>query len=92
MVQSIVLSALLVRAAVLATGGEDEHGAEHGHHPNVLGLFLGATGEDWQGADFTLGLEYERRLSQSFGIGGIAEYIYGDHKEYVVGVVIAKGF
>ena len=89
MTQSVVLSALLVPTAVLATSGEGKHGAEHVHHPNVLGLFLGVTGEDRRDADFTVGIEYERLINKSFGIGGIIEYASGDHDFWVFAVPIA---
>ena len=40
--------------------------------PNRIGLFLGATTKDGH-TGFTIGLEYERRLSELIGVGAVAE-------------------
>ena len=51
-----------------------EHEGAHEFHPNMLALFVGNTHEERRKNGFALGLEYERRLNQSFGIGLIAEH------------------
>jgi hypothetical protein len=60
----------------------EEHGEEgehHGHayHPNEVGFFTGVTNEKGHDAEFSIGFEYERRLSQRWGIGGLFEYTDG---------------
>lgn len=46
--------------------------AEEAERPNRIGLFLGATTKDSH-TGFTIGLEYERRLSELIGVGAVAE-------------------
>ena len=46
--------------------------AEEADRPNRIGLFLGATTKDGH-TGFTIGLEYERRLSELIGVGAVAE-------------------
>ncbi len=61
--------------------GPDEHHAEH--HTNHVALFAGAstlTGETpvgGSGTAFTLGLDYERRLTRHIGFGFLADYVAG---------------
>jgi hypothetical protein len=60
----------------------EEHGEEgehHGHeyHRNVIGFFVGATDEEGHDPELTLGFEYERRLSQQWGVGAFLEYADG---------------
>ena len=73
-----------------ATGQEEgtAHRASHSHHPNMLGLFLGETFEGRE-EEFTVGLEYERRISRSFGIGAFAEYVSGNLDFWILGVPFA---
>jgi hypothetical protein len=61
------------------------HEASHEFHRNTLGLFVGVTDEGREEA-VTLGIEYERRLNKSFGIGLFAEYLFGDADFWVYGV------
>jgi hypothetical protein len=71
-----------------ATLGEEQHestneGHEHGFHKNVIGGFVGFSGEDKRtggGRDraLTLGFEYERRFSEAFGVILEAERAFGD--------------
>jgi len=47
----------------------------HAHYKNGLGLFLGSTNERVDGADiteqgFTFGVEYARRVTPRFSLGG----------------------
>ena len=68
----------LMPAVVSADDTHAEHQDSHEFHKNVIGVFGGITDDDHHDAAFTLGLEYERRLSAKFGIGVIAERAYGD--------------
>ena len=67
---------------------EESHAASHEYHANTLGLFLGVT-QEGRAEDFTIGLEYERRLNKSFGIGAVAEYVSGDLDFWVYAVPFA---
>ncbi|MFC2164527.1 hypothetical protein ACFLT2_05965 [Acidobacteriota bacterium] len=66
---------------------EEEHGETHGHHfhRHHLGVTLAATSHLEKGGStyFTLGAEYEYRLSPLFGIGLIGELIFGKETEYL---------
>ena len=80
-----------------ATGEEhgttEEHGEEHGeahHHKNHFALFVGSTeAEEHHGEkgdrDFTLGIDYERRLSKWFGAGAMLDWVAEGNREYLVG-------
>ena len=41
---------------------EEEHGEHHGFHKNLIGVFVGMTGEDRRDRGFTLGLELRTAL------------------------------
>ena len=76
---------LMLSAASLAE--EDHESANEGHehvfHKNVIGGFVGFTGEDNRSGGgreraFTLGIEYERRFSEQFGVLVAVERAFGD--------------
>ena len=79
---------LVVGGEAYAQEHESHHEEAHKLHANTLGLFLGETFEGSEEA-FTLGLEYERRLSESFGIGLLVEHVFGDLDFWVYGVPLA---
>ena len=55
---------------------DDEH--EHHAHRNVFGTFFGITDENRGGRAFTFGLEYNRWVTDDFGIGVGIERAWGD--------------
>ena len=67
---------------------EAQHEEAHEHHANTLGLFLGRTFEGRED-DFTMGLEYERRINESFGVGLLVEHVFGDLDFWIYGVPFA---
>lgn len=67
------IAALLMNTGSFAA--EDEH---HSFHANFLGVFAGVTDEDRRERAATFGIEYERRLSERFGIGALVEHAFGD--------------
>ena len=69
------ISMLLVVTPALSQHHEQ---SEHDFHKNYLALFVGVTSEDRRDGAATVGLEYERRLSESFGVGALVEHAYGD--------------
>jgi len=75
--------------AKATAGTAQEHGEastdeeSHKHHANVLSLFLGHTSERVDGSEhleqgFTFGLEYTRRVTPRFSLGGVVERAGGD--------------
>lgn len=61
----------------------EPHSDGHAYHKNVIAGFIGFTGEDNRSGSgreraLTLGLEYERRFSESFGVLFAAERAFGD--------------
>jgi hypothetical protein len=75
-----------------ATETHEEHGG-HELHQNHVALFLGSTeGEEHHGEkgdrDFTIGIDYERRLSKLFGIGAMVDWVAEGNREYLIGVPV----
>lgn len=72
----IPLSVALTLTHLPARGQHGGPGAFPGH---TLGVFIGDTSEDSLNREgLTLGLEYEYRVSEGFGLGLTAEHIGGD--------------
>ena len=77
-----------------ASSGNHEAAKEHGendHHKNHVAFFVGSTeAEEHHGEkgdrDFTIGIDYERRLSKIFGIGVLADWVIEGDREYIVGI------
>ena len=72
-----------------AAAGE-AHGGEH-HHRNHIAVFVGSTeAEEHHGEkgdrDFTIGVDYERRLSKVVGVGGLLDWVVEGRREYLVGI------
>lgn len=92
---SAFLTLLLAAALPLALASEagepggESHEGSAGHHErkNEIALFLGLTDEAGHQTEFTYGLEYERRLTEAFGIGGLVDYVGGDLRNTVVALV-----
>jgi hypothetical protein len=63
--------------------GKTEEWAADGR--NDLSLFIGVTSSDGESGP-SVGLDYERRLSRRFGIGGVIEYTGLDFREGVAAV------
>jgi hypothetical protein len=82
---------LLAGLCVITTSGWcAEHGdegseSEHQPHKHHVAVFLGNT-HDYHGTDaFTVGADYEYRLSNLIGLGGFVDYAGGDIDAVVVG-------
>jgi opacity protein-like surface antigen len=77
----------------LGEQGEVEgHGGEH-HHKNHVAFFLGSTeAEEHHGEqgdrDFTIGVDYERRLSRVLGVGGLLDWVVEGRREFLLGVPV----
>ena len=88
--------ALATGVALLASGfacaEETAHdGESHGHavHKNLLALFVGVAADDRRDKGPALGIEYERRLSERFGVGVVVERTFGDLDSMVYAVPFA---
>jgi hypothetical protein len=81
---TFLLMMLMVTPAAQAE--ETEH--ESHHHKNHIGVFAGLTHERRENG-FALGLDYARRLNESFSIGGFAERTWGDFNFDVYGISVA---
>lgn len=87
--RTLILACFLIPPLAQAENVHNEHGAEHGFHRNVVGVFLGGTGENRRDADFTFGIGYERFINESFGIGGIIERAFGHHDFWILAMPFA---
>jgi hypothetical protein len=72
-----------------ASDGQHDGGhasAHHGYHDNTLGVFVGGAHAGRRTNAAALGLEYERRINEQFGVGVVAEYTAakGDFWVYMV--------
>jgi len=73
----------------------DEHESASAHeaagefHPNLIAFFVGGAHEGSRENGFALGIEYERRLNKSFGVGLLAEHTSGDLDAWVYAVPFA---
>jgi hypothetical protein len=90
-----VAMAIMAQAAVGLAEDAHHEDAEHHHedhdHPNHFAIFVGSTQSEEHEGDrndpqFTLGFDYERRLSRLFGLGFLADYVIEGHRELLVGI------
>ena len=58
--------------------GHSEEGDHGHHHKNILSAFVGVTGEDRRAEAFTIGLDYNRWVTPSFGVGAGVERAFND--------------
>jgi hypothetical protein len=91
-----VLALLLIIVCALPTVAqadehelESDHEATHDFHPNMLAFFVGVSDEGRNETGLALGIEYERRLNESFGVGVLAERTFGDLDIWVFAVPFA---
>lgn len=72
-------------------GGAETHGghSELGFPHHTLGVFIGDTTETRRNQGLTLGLEYEYRMNERFGVGAIFEHVAGDFDTNVVVLPVA---
>ncbi len=68
---------------------EIEDSAHHEYHPNLFAVFVGFAGDGRRNNGLALGIEYERRFSESFGIGGLVEHTFGELDFWVYSVPFA---
>ncbi|MEH6593591.1 MAG: hypothetical protein V7746_25210 [Halioglobus sp.] len=92
----LLLSSLLLLFSVFSSLvlAEDRNGtAVEGHgehfHKNMAGVVVGITHGGRRKNGPALGLEYERRFNDSFGVGGVIEYTGGDAEVWVAAIPFA---
>ena len=77
----VFTGAALLSGNVLAQEHESSHEASHegshDFHRNTVAFFFGSTQEGRE-EDLTLAIEYERRINEAFGIGGLIERTMGN--------------
>ena len=61
--------------------------AQESGNRHTLAVFLGDTYDDGDHG-FTLGLDYEYRLSKWLGLGGMVDFVGSGDREYVVGIPV----
>jgi hypothetical protein len=66
-------------------GSTHVQAADWGGEQHHLSGFLGGS-KDGSKSGFTVGAEYEYRMSEMYGIGGLFEYAGGDFEETLLGV------
>ena len=81
----MVMLAGIASAGAQADGAAHSEEADHAYHRNNVGLFLGGSFEGREEAP-AIGLEYERRFSERFGIGALVEYT-GDDSDFWVAAI-----
>ena len=82
----MLLTGVVSTLIVIASGvcmAEEEKGHEEHFGPHSLELFLGDTHDDGEN-DFTLGIGYEYRINQMFGVGVLFEGVKGEVRELVI--------
>jgi len=85
-----------------ATTEHDAHGeaeahdgdeAQTGHHDrshlkNEVAFFLGATDEHGHDTEFTLGVDYKRRVADRVAVGGFLDHAGGELRNSLVGALV----
>lgn len=69
-----------------------EHDEEH-HHKNHVALFVGSTQAELEHGEredpqFTLGLDYERRLTPVVGVGAVLDLVLEGQREGILGLPV----
>lgn len=55
----------------------------HAYHRHSGGVFIGMAKEGHRDEGLALGIEYEYRFNQRFGLGALAEHTFGDFNSWV---------
>jgi len=86
----LVLVSPLCVAQESRGAGEQQEDSEHNEfHKHVVAFFAGVAHQGARDNGLALGVEYEYRLSSSFGIGALAEHTFGDFDTWVYAIPFA---
>jgi hypothetical protein len=87
---ALFLCSLFWSVAGQATG--DESSEQGQDSKNEIAVFLGITHEGRRDNAGALGLEYERRINKTLGIGALAEFTAGDSDFWVYAIPLSLHF
>ena len=83
----LIAIVLLIMTAPGTAPAEEEHeGAAHSFHRHHAALFIGNTQNDGSEHGLSVGMEYEYRINQWLGLGGLVEYAAGDFEHLLIAV------
>jgi hypothetical protein len=85
----VLLSLGVASTASAQETGHGGHETGHAYHKNMVAGFFGFAFEGSRDEGVALGIEYERRLNATWGIGAIAEHTFGDFDTWVFAVPLA---
>lgn len=85
-VSTALSCALIATQSIRAQESEPE---EYGYHRHVIAFFAGVAHQGARDNGLALGIEYEYRLNDRFGIGTLAEHTFGDMDAWVYAVPFA---
>lgn len=88
----IFLLVILLRVPTVFGQGHESvagHQTKHDYHQNLVSFLVGVTGESRHEYGITLGIGYERRVSDAFGVGILAERTSGDFDFWVYAAPVA---
>ena len=77
----LLLSTLISASAFAGESASYSHEL-HNHH---LAAFVGHTEHEGE-TGVTTGLDYEYRICEYFGVGGLAEFVAGDFDDWILGI------
>jgi len=81
-----LIGSVFLMVPVFGSVEEGESNHEEPHYKNEIAIFLGLTHEGRRDNSGAVGLEYERRINDSFGIGALAEFTAGDSDFWVYAI------
>lgn len=79
----LIAAAALICAVFFLSQATFAAESKKGHEENEVGLFIGGSHHDDDNG-FSIGLDYEHRISEMFGVGGLVEYTTEDFDSWVV--------
>lgn len=82
----IVASFLFMVWSPVSVAEEAHEGAAHSFHRHHAALFIGNTQNDGSEHGLSVGMEYEYRINQWLGLGGVLEYAAGDFEHLLIAV------
>ena len=83
----VFMSVFCLTVAAGSAYGQGASGQLSDYHLNTVECFLGASAGDGE-SGFTLGVSYERRLSDMMGLGFFNEYTMGDMDRWTIGLPV----
>jgi hypothetical protein len=82
----IVVSFLFMVWSPASVAEEAHDGATHSLYRHHAALFIGNTQNDGSKHGLSLAMDYEYRITERLGLGGLVEYAGGDFEHYIVAI------